>query len=82
MKDASPYKLRRLDAVLDMTGLRRSTVYEQMATGLFPRPVSVGGRIVAWPAHEVQAVIDARIASRADDEIRTLVSRLATDRHS
>lgn len=40
--------LRRL-AVEQLTGLSRSTIYDQMAKGLFPRPVRLTEKAVAWP---------------------------------
>jgi prophage regulatory protein len=40
--------LRRI-AVEEITGLSRSTIYDLMAKGAFPRPVRLTGRAVAWP---------------------------------
>lgn len=40
--------LRRL-AVENLTGLSRSTIYDLMAKGLFPRPVRLTAKAVAWP---------------------------------
>lgn len=62
------------------TGYSRSAIYQQIERGLFPKPVALGGRAVAWPAHEVGAMIAARIAGLPDAELRTLVLRLYTDR--
>jgi prophage regulatory protein len=70
----------RLPAVKTSTGLSRSTVYLRIAQGAFPRPVSLGGRAVGWPAHEVAAVNAARIAGKSEAEIRTLVVQLETAR--
>lgn len=39
----------RLPAVVDATGLSRSTIYAMMNEGSFPRPVTLGKRLVAWP---------------------------------
>jgi prophage regulatory protein len=38
----------RLRAVMKMTGLSRSTIYRLAACGMFPRPVRLSPRIVAW----------------------------------
>jgi prophage regulatory protein len=43
-------------------------------------PVSIGGRSVAWPEQELQAVNRARVAGKSDDEIRALVRQLEADR--
>ena len=39
----------RLRAVIEVTGLSRSTIYGMMSTGRFARPVALGKRLVAWP---------------------------------
>jgi prophage regulatory protein len=46
------------------TGLPRSTIYEMMADGRFPKPVSLGARSVGWLENEVTAWQKARISSR------------------
>jgi prophage regulatory protein len=42
--------------------------------------VSLSGRAVGWPAHEVEAVNTARIAGKPDAEIRALVAQLESAR--
>ncbi len=39
----------RRRAVEEMTGLSRSTIYDMMAKGEFPRPVRLTAKAVAWP---------------------------------
>jgi prophage regulatory protein len=39
----------RRPAVEAMTGLARSTIYDLIARGEFPRPVKLTGKAVAWP---------------------------------
>ena len=70
----------RLPAVKAATGLSRSTLYLRVGQGAFTHPVSLGGRAVGWPASEVAAVNAARIAGKADAEIRVLVAQLETAR--
>jgi prophage regulatory protein len=41
-------QLARLPAVLELTGLGRSTIYRWIADGSFPAPVRLGPRAVAW----------------------------------
>ena len=57
-------------------GLSRSTLYLQIAEGLFTKPVRLGPRAVGWPAREVTSLNRARIAGKTDNEIRALVARL------
>ncbi|MBB3221723.1 helix-turn-helix transcriptional regulator [Pseudoduganella umbonata] len=46
--------LIRLKEVIRICGLSRSSVYEAIKTGQFPRPVAIGGRARAWIRHEVE----------------------------
>ena len=70
----------RLPAVKAATGLSRSTLYLGIANRVFAHPVSLGGRAVGWPAHEVEALNAARIAGKPDGEIRALVAQLEAAR--
>jgi len=60
----------RLPEVIDVTGYRRSRIYELVGAGLFPKPVGLGGgRAVAWLSDEVEAWQQARIeASRPEKD--------------
>jgi len=74
------HHILRLPDVKAATGLSRSTLYLRIAHGVFTHPVSLGGRAVGWPAHEVAALNAARIAGKADAEIRELVTKLEAAR--
>jgi len=76
------HSILRLPDVKAATGLSRSTLYLRIAHGIFPHPVSLGGRAVGWPAHEVATLNAARIAGKPDAEIRTLVMQLEAARKS
>jgi len=56
--------IMRLPSVVIRTGLSRSTIYQQVADGSFPRPVQLGPRAVGWLANEVDEWIADRIAAR------------------
>jgi prophage regulatory protein len=45
---AEPDRILRLNAVLDLTGLSRSTLYRKIANGSFPRQVQLSTRCVGW----------------------------------
>lgn len=47
--------LLRRPEVERQTGLSRSTIYEKMEAGTFPRPRRIGRRAVAWPEAEIEA---------------------------
>lgn len=55
--------LRRAD-VERATGLSRSTLYDLMATGRFPRPIKLGGKAVGWLERDILAWQRDRIAER------------------
>lgn len=74
------HTILRLPDVKSECGLSRSTIYLRIAQGLWPKPVSLGGRAVGWPASEIVAVNAARIAGKMDDEIRALVVKLEVAR--
>ena len=50
--------------VLRITGWSNSTLYERIAQGNFKPGVKMGKRMVAWPLHEVEDYIQARIGAR------------------
>jgi prophage regulatory protein len=56
----------RLPTVKARTGLSRSTIYQHVADGSFPRPISLGARAVGWVEADVEAWISRKITeSRA-----------------
>jgi prophage regulatory protein len=58
-------RLLRLPQVIERTSLSRSTLYELMERGAFPRPVKItGARANAWVQSEVEEYVRARIAQR------------------
>ena len=63
---SSPADMRvlRLIEVERCTGLRRSSIYERMSAGTFPKPIRLTGRSVGWIASEVESWVHQRIAER------------------
>ena len=51
----------RLPEVLRQTGLSRSTIYDMISRGDFPRQVQLGRRAVGWMAEDVLDWIHAKI---------------------
>lgn len=60
---AAPHLLR-LPQVIAQTGMQRSTIYDAIRQGRFPKPIPLGSRTVAWASDEIRAWIAARIAAR------------------
>lgn len=58
-------KILRLSKVQSVTGLSRSSIYEFVGNGAFPKPIKLGVRSVGWLEEEVNNWIESRInASR------------------
>jgi prophage regulatory protein len=53
----------RLQTVIRVTGLSRSTLYRLIADEQFPRPVQLGPRAVAWRRTDIEAWGEARPTS-------------------
>lgn len=53
-------RILRRRAVLEKTGLSKSTMYEQIEAGLFPKPVQLSLRTVGWLEDEINEWIGSR----------------------
>jgi prophage regulatory protein len=72
--------LVRINRVIEITGMPRTSIYEKILDRTFPAQIKIGSRTVAWPESEIYAVNAARIAGRTDAQIRELVQTLAAKR--
>ena len=59
---APPGALWRLPRVEEATGLKKSTIYELMRAGKFPKSVRLSTRMVAWPEAAVLQWVQDRIS--------------------
>ena len=41
-------RLLRLPEVINMFGIKKTTIYDRMKKGTFPKDISLGGNIVVW----------------------------------
>lgn len=48
MQTETPDRILRLGAVLNRTGLTRSTLYRKIQTGTFPKQVRIATRCTGW----------------------------------
>ncbi|KTT68146.1 helix-turn-helix transcriptional regulator [Sphingomonas sanguinis] len=64
---ANPDRILRLKAVLDETGLYRSTLYRKMANGTFPRNIQLSTRCVGWRASAVEEWLRDPMLYHVDD---------------
>lgn len=54
-------------------GLKRSTIYQRMQEGTFPRPIRLGERAVGWRASDIELFLQNPAGYRApgpDEEAR------------
>ena len=51
-------RILRLPAVLDQTGLSRSTVYRKMESGTFPKNIPISTRCTGWRESAVAAWLE------------------------
>ena len=66
----------RLPQALAESGKTRSPWYQDIQRGLMTKSVKLGRRAAGWPAIEVQAINQARIAGKTEQQIHDLVERL------
>ncbi len=70
----------RLTTGTKKLAISRSTFYLQISQGLITKPIQIGLRAVGWPSYELDAILNARIAGKSNDEIKTLVTELEKQR--
>ena len=64
MKNTNLMRFLRLPEVIQISGYRRTSIYEMIKAGNFPAPVHLGSRAVAWLESEVEAWMQERIDAR------------------
>lgn len=57
-------RVLRLREVERTTGIKRSTIYEGIEAGTFPKPIPLAPRAVGWVSDEIEAWIEGRVAQR------------------
>ena len=59
-------KLLRIDQVVELTGLKPSSIYKQIREGNFPRSIYITKRAKAWPESVVQEWIEEVVANEEE----------------
>ena len=62
--DPNPTEIVRITEVLELTGLRRTMLYDLIGKGRFPAQVNLGARAVGWYKREVLEWICSRSAAK------------------
>ena len=55
----------RRKQVEEITSLSRSTIYDMMSKGLFPKPVRLGAQRVAWRERDIVEWLESRYVNAA-----------------
>ncbi len=75
-------RLLRLPEVTSICGVSRSTIFLRIAQRLFPSPIRLGQRMVAWRESEIVALKAAQVRGVPEGEMRELVGMLEVARKS
>ena len=81
MGSQSYNRLLRLPEVLKLSGLCRSSLYSYIQKGLWPKPIRIGFRSVAWIESEVLSVNQARVLGKSNDKIKIMIFELYQKRY-
>lgn len=74
------FKIIRRPEVLEKVGRSKSAFYNDVKSGLFVPPISIGARAVGWVEHECDKVIQAMIAGYSEQQLKDLVQDIVANR--
>lgn len=63
-------KILRLRQVIEQTGLGKSTIYNKISEGSFPKQVRLSARAVGWCAEEVDEFLAKQVAQSRNREVQ------------
>ncbi len=67
-------------ALLKQFAFSKSTLFNQIKQGLMPSSIPLGNRAIGYLQHELDAVLQARIAGQSPAQIKALVTSLKVKR--
>jgi prophage regulatory protein len=73
-------QLIRINDVLNLTGLSKTTLYDRINNQLITPPVRISTRLSGWPFHEICKINNSLIAGATSIEIKQLVIELVKQR--
>lgn len=65
-----PTKIIKLPEVIDLTSLSRSSIYQLISEGKFPKQIHLSERSVGWVLSEVQEFISNKIKESRNSEMK------------
>lgn len=75
MQTENTDRILRLKAVLDLTGLTRTTLYRRMQEGTFPKNVQISPRCVGWRESSIREWSQNPMSYSANGGARRLFNR-------
>lgn len=69
----------RVREAIKKTGLSKSTFYEKVKEGVFPKPIKIG-KTSLWIEEEIDTVLRAYAAGMPETQIKRIVKRLEQQR--
>lgn len=78
----SKINFNNIEQVLKRKAIGRSTLYGEIRSGKFPKPVSIGSRKIAWPEHQIDQMMQLYLHSPTEEEMRDFVKSLEAKRLS
>lgn len=57
--------LLRLRKVMELTGRRKTSIYGDIKNGVFPKPIKIGKRSIAWTMSSISSWISSKTGEEA-----------------
>jgi len=70
----------KLKSVVKTTGLSRSTIYNKISEGVFPKPIRLGERAIGFLESEVQAFVALLVKGVSNEEMRVAIIDIVKNR--
>ena len=69
-------KFISINEVLEKTTFGRSSLYAKVSKGLFPKPVKVGSRKIAWPKNEIDQMMTFYLSTTNEEDTKSFVTNM------
>lgn len=70
----------RVPEICKLRECGRTRLYEEMANGMWPKPIRLGPRTTVWLRSEVDSMLAAYVAGYSTDRIKQLVKDIEAKR--
>ncbi|WAJ69751.1 helix-turn-helix transcriptional regulator [Catenovulum adriaticum] len=80
MSIQTPNRFIKQPEILERFNISKSTMYNRINSGLFPKPCSLGDRAVAWLESDLNTIFNAIVAGKSNEELKNIVTELHSSR--